>query len=344
MIERNDSSTANSDEPRHPGFAVLVMAAVAVVGIGVLVVVTLGLAGSPVTPPHEKADAQPWRWESYRGIELKVPSDWDHSGALGPSWCASMGDESRRSSGSVGRPGVTPAVLCSSPYPPADQRLPSVGFSGSGEVGVKELDRGWAIETRKFGDVFVTVFTDNDQLRGMIVESARRVAAEDIHGCPPDHAAVIGRDFRPSPSIGTLPSADEVTSISVCRYLRSDDHLREDHGPGAPLLSASRLSGTDAERIVDVLHTAPTGTGPNAPQHCGADHAYGDELLVLRIHSDNALNEVLVRYHGCDGHGADDGTTMRQLTSDLLQPLLTGPHEPSILHGAVSRLLAAGSE
>lgn len=337
MIER-DSSGGSGRGGR--------LAAVITVGVlasvGVLVVVMLGVSGSPVTPRGEEEATARWRWESYRGIELRVPATWGNGGALDPGWCASTGTSSR-SPGSVGRPGITPAIMCSTPYPPADQRTPSVGFSSSGKVGITELDSGWVLETRKIGDVFVAVFTDNDQLRTAIVDSAHTVKSEDRHGCPPQHAATIGRDYRP-PTAGALPAADDVTSISLCRYLRSDHrgHFADDHGPGAAILSASRITGADAHSVLDALDTAPVGEGPNTPNNCARDFAYGDELLILRIHSDTSTREVLVRYHGCDGHGIDDGTTQRRLTPELLRPLLTGPHQPSMLSGDVGQLLARG--
>jgi hypothetical protein len=38
---------------------------------------------------------------------------------------------------------------------------------------------------------------------------------------------------------------------------------------------------------------------------------------------------VLIRYSGCNFNGTDDGVKLRQLTANLLQPILTGIHRPS---------------
>lgn len=55
----------------------------------------------------------------------------------------------------------------------------------------------------------------------------------------------------------------------------------------------------------------------------------------------------LMRTRSCDSipraaadrNGIDDGTTTRNLTTEVLAPLLTGAHRPSALSVAVSRLL-----
>ncbi len=261
-----------------------------------------------------------------------MPAAWGY-GVSETSWCAGDGDTQASPPGAVGRPGIEYTIMCGRSTPPVHQRNPWVLFGrGDRAPGVEEFDGGWRKETRTIGSVSVTVFADDDQLRTRIFDSARIVTTTDSKGCRPDHAAVIGRSFRPSTSTALLSPAD-VTSISVCRYERSDANPIPH-----PLLSSSRIVGTEAARLVDAVLAAPHGEGPNSPRQCADDFAYGEELIVLRVRGHQGEREVLVRYSGCTGHGIDDGETTRRLTAGVLRPLLIEPHRPSFLHGPVARL------
>lgn len=330
--------TGKNDRGRR---RILVAVTVAVVvSVGIAVGVVLAVRGPSAVPGGKGDDAMRWRWESYRGIELRVPDRWENSsGAIGAGWCAANSTAERAALGTVVRPGLVLTIGCSSPYPPVEQRRPAVGFDSVRAVGIQHLDGGWVVQTRRMGGVFVTVFADDAQLRSRIFDSAHVVTGEDHYGCPPDHPASAGRDYRPRPAPGGLPDLGDVESISLCRYLRGDAGVDHDHGAGAAILSASRVTGTAARHILDAITSAPLGEGPNDPGNCLPEVAYGEELMILRIHTHRRTAEVLVRYHGCDGHHVDDGTTVRRLTGDLLRSVLTGPHTPSTLSGPVVRLL-----
>ncbi|MFC3689279.1 hypothetical protein [Aquipuribacter hungaricus] len=110
-----------------------------------------------------------------------------------------------------------------------------------------------------------------------------------------------------------------------------------------PLL-ASRLVGADeAVRLLEALRAAPEGTGPDNPRNCASDVQLGEELVVLRVSDVDQSREVVVRYSGCSGHGTDDGTVRRELSSGLLQPLLVGSLRPDMLSSQVQRLMTQGS-
>lgn len=51
--------------------------------------------------------------------------------------------------------------------------------------------------------------------------------------------------------------------------------------------------------------------------------------MVLTVHGSERDQEVLMRYNGCHFNGMDDGETLRQLTAQIAQPLLTGIHQQS---------------
>lgn len=284
--------------------------------------------------PTASENREGWRWESYRGVQLQVPEDWEY-GAQGADWCAAGPEGAsppKPRPGAVGRPGVVLGILCPAEHPPLAQREPSVKFYATGKAAVVGLDGGWVEETRELGEAFVTVFSSDENQRELIFGSAEVVSGEDAHGCAPDHRAATGRDYRPD--AGALDDVGNVESISACRYARDDQRP-----PASPILSSSRLTGDDAGRAVDAIRAAPVGTGPNDPGNCAEEVKYGEEILVLVVRGDEGERDVVVRYSGCDGHGIDDGVTQRKLTADVLKPVLGGPNQPTGLSGSVGGLV-----
>ena len=117
-----------------------------------------------------------------------------------------------------------------------------------------------------------------------------------------------------------------MSSVSICKY-----ELRE-HLPGTRprLLSSSRLDGAAAARAISGVTAAPDGSGPNDPESCAAEWAYGDEAIVLRIRSSAGASELVDRYSGCDHNGFDDGAAVRKLTGPALAPFIGGPHRVGV--------------
>jgi hypothetical protein len=168
----------------------------------------------------------------------------------------------------------------------------------------------------------VTVLSDDDSLRRRILDSARLIDGSDANGCTPDHPLAHQPHGRPA-AIGGLASLGSVESVAVCRYAISTRAGDERH---APLIASSAVTGDAAAALVDAIASAPEGNGPNDKE---CIDTYGSDILVLKVQGRNHDQEVLIRYSGCDFNGTDDGVTLRQLTANLLQPILTGIHRPS---------------
>ena len=264
----------------------------------------------------EAAAAAPdgWRWESYGAVQLLVPAGWVYGGD--PSqWCVGR----TRPEPFVTRPGVHTLAGCPE-VPDLAQRTSYVEFAGL-KASVTRFDHQWVRETRMFGGTGVTVFSADAELRSRIFASVKVIAGTDVFGCTPQHPSSADRDVRP-PDRGGLGSVGEIRRVSVCGYSIGD---------GAGLFSGRTFTGDDATALVDAVRTAPTGTGPDdAPSHCLPDEL-GERLYVLRVHGSEHDQDVIVRYAGCDHNGTDDGTTRRQLTADVVGPLLTGSDRAGVV-------------
>ena len=322
--------------------ATVVLAAVAVAAgvVGVSLMLEGDDSGA-VVGPAESAKQAPydgWRWESYQTIEIQVPEDWKY-GTTGSPPC--LLKEPRPPY--VGRPGAIRGKGCRDPYPElayrasylwfdaksrnpaAEARLAELGMaSGSRTPGVRPADHGWIEETRSVDGVLVTVLSDDDSLRQRILDSARVIDGKDFNGCTPDHPLAHTPQGRPAATDG-LASIGSVESIAVCRYAIAVGAGKRNYlaGRRAPMIGSSMLTGKAAQALVDAITAAPDGSGPNE-QDCL--DSYGSEVMVLTVHGTDRDQEVLMRYNGCHFNGTDDGETLRQLTSDIVQPLLTGIH------------------
>ncbi|MGH3880736.1 MAG: hypothetical protein ACRDSK_27240 [Actinophytocola sp.] len=268
-----------------------------------------------------------WRWELYGGLAVSVPADWDY-GTTGWPPCLPGAEPPPR--GYVGRPGPVPSIACSEPVPPLDQRSAYLWFDSPTVPGVRTHDAGWVEETRVVDGIALTVLSDDDAERAHVLDSVRPATADD--GCPLEHA-VTRAGARPEPGPGGLATLGPVESITLCRY------ALEPTGRPSPLLATSRLVGEQARTVVRSILAAPPGGGPDRPEDCLPEVALGYEVLLLLVRDGEHTQEVFVRYSGCDGHGIDDGRVLRRLTADSLAPLLSGPHQPGILNGAVAELI-----
>ena len=322
------------DGPRRALASVL--AAFAAVASILVVFATTGQPSARV--PHDAAAApvEPapagWRWEVYGGVEVMVPDDWGHGTTGSPPCLAGEGVEDPPGPGYVGRPGPIPSIACVGPtVPELGERSPYLWFDSGAATGVRAHDAGWVEQTRVVGGLSLTVLSDDSAVRARVLDSARVARG----GCPVEHGISPGPEARPDPGPGGLAALGPVESVTVCRYAVGTERPTN----GNSLLSAGQLSEKDAPDVVRKILAAPAGTGPNEPQNCISEVAYGDEVLLLLVRDGERTQEVFVRYHGCDGHGFDDGQTHRHLTADSLAPLLAGQHRPSVLDGAVADLV-----
>jgi hypothetical protein len=255
-----------------------------------------------------------WRWESYGGVEVAVPR-WDY-GTTGQPPCLGMWGPY------VGRPGAVETIGCPDPIPPLSRRRPYLWLDSPDPDGVRIYDHHWVTETRTIGGVPITVLTDNAEERRQIFETAHVVDDVDHRGCPIDHPISDDRTLRPEEVDGGLATVGIVWSTSTCRYRLT----AEDANPMPHALIASDREGRGS--YVHAVRSAPEGTGPDSPEHCLPETAYGDEAVVLILHGERHDQEVFVRYAGCDGHGIDDGTTRRELTGGMLWDLTMATRTP----------------
>jgi hypothetical protein len=324
------------------------LAAAAVAGI---VAVAAWMAGDspakrsePAQPPTPTTAPDGWRWESSRGVEALVPDTWSDSwtySLAGSCYAAYSEPVRRRPDPYVGRAAerslTSPRQIC----PRVDVRTPFVWFDDYRAVpGIREHNHGWVEETRLVAGIKVTVFTADDGQRRTVMDSLRPVGDTDVYGCPVHHPVAEHPDTRPSG--GGLATVGDVDAISVCSY--TSEQIPGEERP--PLLASSRLTGADAQKVVDAILAAPEGRGPNgdwedplatqAPasvEVCRKFRSmdapgepdypdYGYERLLLIVHGSQRDQEVVLRFSGCNYHGTDDGQVERQLTADVAGPLL----------------------
>ncbi|PXY26916.1 hypothetical protein BAY60_10450 [Prauserella muralis] len=308
-------------------FAVTVI----VVAIPLTAYLAVRLASTSAAPELEHHPG--WRWESYRGVEVRVPATWGHGVAV-TDWCATDSDPPR--DGAVGRPGGTHSVRCPTKYPPPDEREQWLTFGDSGTAGVRPADAGWTEETRQAGQVFVTVFSDDDALRTRILDSLHTVTGNNVHGCPVEHPAT-DPEYRPGGN-AALPTPAGVDSVSVCQYTLGDSSPER-----PPILSSRLLTGAAADELARAVGAAPEGGGPDRARGCVPRLRHGDDVVVLRFSGHEGDREVLVRYSGCAGNGIYAGGGVRALTGELLTPLLSGPHAGyGTIHEVAELLRPAG--
>jgi hypothetical protein len=292
------------------------------------------MTGEPPAPVAVADTGQPaspgWRWEWYGAVEVQVPDDWGY-GTTGSPPCL---HEGRKAKPYVGRPGVVPSIGCTEPVAPLALRGPHLWFDSPAFPGVRTFDGGWVEETRSIGGIALTILSDDDALRARIFGTAR--PATGGSGCPAEHAVGTEPGYRPDPGQGGLATMGRVETITICRYALGDERRPP---PASRVLSAGRLTGEDARALLRAIEEAPEGSGPNEPQNCLPEVAAGHEVMLLLVRDNARVQEVVVRYSGCDFHGTDDGHARHRLTTAVLRPLLTGPHAPTVLNGAVADLI-----
>ena len=247
---------APADAPAHGRSRSAWVAALAVLAL----VVTVALvARATRTPPgvisypsvHVPTD---WRYESYDGVQVRVPATWGFGGAPIPvaffhgrlAGCGT--DRAAVLSSADSAPyvsSVTPFVgrpsMMSYDCGPrgSDNFMPSIDAVWLGSplaVGVKNVGPVVA-ETRAIGGQHVTVFSRVSALRRQILGTAE-VVDVDANGCP-SHAVQ-------QPSSG--PAGLTPSSLSVCVY--SQDTGR------SVLMWSGRLDATSARAYADAVEQA----------------------------------------------------------------------------------------
>lgn len=291
---------------------------------------------SQVKPPGPavQTDRLPrgWRWESYGAVAVAVPSQWGWGTSEAP-WCApARGVKIGSAPPYVGRPGPVAAIGCGIARP-AGTADPGTLIKNAGTFVWFEDPIG-----RRPADVKVTGDRATLTLAGVMVSVQAAKALRDrilstvheipdgIAGCPGTHPISKDPGWRPAgPPVEDLTG---VSAVSVCKYTRSN-----------LLRSFLVLTGASASRAVAAIVKSPIGGGPDNPNDCLPQVAYGEEAIVLRIQSDQGVSEVVLRYSGCDHHGFDDGSRVRTLTRQAVAPFVAGPNQVLEVEGDMVNIL-----
>jgi hypothetical protein len=305
-------------------------AAVVVVALGTFLVSTNAskdLApddGGPTPPAVGLPDG--WHWESHANVEVGVPDSWGYFAAPGADWCAFYDGQGNPNSHRVTVP-RGPYVDTSSALSarltigcmgqmPASLMVTHLTFLDRPGTGDDHEIAGWTAITRAVGATHVELTTDraHEDLARQVLATAH-VVQQDQNGCPVSSPIQAARPVRPDPAFD-VTRLTGVDSIAVCQYLT--------HGTGRPgLLASRRLTGAAADSELSALRSAPAGGGPDNPQNCIPD-GWGDTGVVLRLTSGERTDDMYGYYEWCTHNGFDDGTTVRELTTDDCQPLWGG--------------------
>ncbi|MGW1343186.1 hypothetical protein ACWCOV_19190 [Kribbella sp. NPDC002412] len=257
-----------------------------------------------------------WRWESYKTVQVQVPSDWTQH-VSGPAPCPAFPSPGGkpiigRNNDWLGKWGYT----CEEAVLPVERRQQYVWFNDVQAPGVKEYDAGWTEETRLVAGVKISVLTKDDALRKRILDSARPITGTDYHGCAPTDSGPRGTG---------LDATDRITSAGICEYWNNT------------LVAASPLTGGQATKLAQRLATAPEGAPPGGWLEGCSDN--DQRTFVVTLHGRTQSYPVRVTYDLCYGDGTfyfptTDGVTERHTdpaTLDLIRQNVHNPHQPSDL-------------
>jgi len=248
-----------------------------------------------------------WRWESYRDVMVGVPDTWGY--AIAPAqggWCA--GEAYPPAQGYVDTANAyssSTLVLCGG-TPPAQAFAPHLSFV-EGRSNALALPSDWTTRARSFGAVRVEVTVRKSQtfVAAAILATAHAVS-EDQNGCAvssPIQDQLVG---RPSPPFD-VSSVHRLDSIAVCQY------KLDVSGPG--LLASQLLTGGSAQAELAAIQGAAVRSGPDRGHGCSpADR--GETGISLILKTGSRTHEMYAFYSGCTRNGFDDGTNIRELTTD----------------------------
>ena len=244
-----------------------------------------------------------WRYESYDGVQLRVPPSWGWGGApirgtfndgrLGS--CGTSQAVARPGSTSgyvpattpfVGRPAVLSNLCMSWGSDGVMPGVDAVWFDSPLPIGARQVGTRTA-ETRYAWDQHVTVFSADPALRREILASVERVDV-DANGCPTRAVQ------EPSAGAGDLTPS----SLSVCVY-------SQDTGTAVLLWSARRDASVARDYTAAFAAARGPGTCPGTPQ---------GEWVALGVQDDAAgparWDVLDLRCPRLVGHGASAALTL----------------------------------
>jgi hypothetical protein len=256
-------------------------------------------------PPSPPAPAG-WRAETYRDVQVSVPSSWQYA-ATGVPWCVRR-HGTKAGPPYVGRPGAVSDVGCSVTgrprTDPAYRAQPGGTFVTFAPASPAARDT--LSEPVRVGDrnTFVlagvqVVVQAPARLRERIMSTIRQVSS-DPRGCPTALAFGTEPDWRP-PAGPTVSRLTGVTTATACRY---------DVATGTGRLTSSvQLRGAAARSAVTAIAAAPLRGGPDDPDSCSPTTTFQGDVLNIMIRSRQGLTRVIIRYDGSSGRRTSTAST-----------------------------------
>lgn len=245
------------------------------------------------TDPQVAQNPQPgWRWESFRTVQVQVPSSWTQY-VSGPAPCTFMANSAVPTIGRLNGWPASKVYTCNTAVLPLARRQPYLWFNDVQAPGIKRYDGGWTEETRVVGGVKLSVLTKDDALRRTILDSARPITGTDYYGCTA---------HQPADRQNGKPTA-QITAASICEYWNGS------------LIASSNVPPEKVLELTGELLSPPqprSGPGP-IPVGC-QDPARREYVIHLR--ADNQSWPIHVSYTTCSVHYRPSGL-------DLIQ---SGPH------------------
>lgn len=303
----------------------------------------------PATPETSGPVDNSWRWIAFRDVEAQAPAAWDYDyepvrpdcirigvdASEGDIWRADVPDRPYVTVGVPNR--MVPAIGCVrrpqpgdpdpafgalpfalwQPYVKLDEARPDLADSDR-QNGRWQYE-GWQLTRTTLGRVQITVLAspDDPDLAETVMASARQVETTTL-GCPTT-SPVDAQQFT-KPTGAPVPAAVDVAAVAICEYSRRPGH--------DGLEGSRRINGDAARQLVEAIHDAPAGSGPDRPQNCVHD-MYGDQAIALRFfgldETTQPLAEAYVYYDWCFGNGIVDSDGSRQLTFANCHPLFARP-------------------
>ncbi|MFC7622825.1 SIMPL domain-containing protein [Microlunatus sp. GCM10028923] len=280
-----------------------------------------GLGQRTAAPPDD------WRTEQYRDVTFRVPADWAYAYEPGPDWCGHglPDDGPGRPYVSLGEPSARLEIAC--PALPDNLITEHVAVLSTSSWpttppydrpdGRTEIGNGFWEATRTVASVRLRVISRDATLAQRIADSA--AAAGDTAPCRPDHPVITDHAFRPEPAV-KLGTVDRIT---LCQY-----DLGGAARPGG-VRAAGVLAGAAGQKLIKAVGDAPVWDGPRCP--ADEDRHWPDLTVVLRVHTDAGLRELILRQGGCSNGagpvigGFDDGRTVRTATAETCRAVLVEP-------------------
>ncbi len=265
---------------------------------------------APSTPDPDSDDVREdgWVWESYRDIEVAVPSGWAYGtgDVAAAQWCIS---DTTYVLPFVVRPGIAAEAPCPGPTPggvdPAtliEKAGKFVSFARAAAFPNVALGDEGDRTTKVVGTVLLRVQAE-PEIRAKILASARQIS-EDAIGCPTTDPVSIDPYRRPQPS-RQLSELRDVTRIVACRYVIT--------GPASvPPASAAPLSETTADPTAEPSETTadptaePSATTSAAPSPPGSTGPGPTLYSSLEITGESAAKAVQAMADARDGGGPND--------------------------------------